>query len=141
MTTSQEGTYQYEDDYPGSPMVHAAVAADAIRSLNHASIRHECAEWPSDIGYALSSLAQMAAGLPQAMEQLGRWVDREEDFGRLRDVEYPALPAERSKGVVDMDHELHRATYWARELAECLNRAHSAVSRLVVASNPEDDDI
>ncbi|NLT53719.1 MAG: hypothetical protein GXX79_03950 [Actinomycetales bacterium] len=71
-----------------SAVDHANAAAEAIRSLNHATLRigdHDPGgyEWPSDVDAVLAELSVMAHRLQQAIWQADRWLRREHDSGRV----------------------------------------------------------
>jgi hypothetical protein len=63
---------------------HAQAAAEAIRALNHVTLR--CGDvagyaWPADVAAVIGHLCTLAERLPQALEQADRWLT-----GRLREA-------------------------------------------------------
>ena len=66
-----------------TPAEAATVAAEGVRSLNHATVSGTGYEWPSDVGDVLNSLTTLAQRLPQALDQAGRWLEREHNAGRV----------------------------------------------------------
>ncbi|MEU3228410.1 hypothetical protein ABZ695_35365 [Streptomyces sp. NPDC006976] len=108
---------------PKNPSRLAADAADAIRGLNHATLSTGQLDWefPADAYSVVGGLAQMAAGLPQALDQIGALP--ESLTGHLSS----------DRGTLDADladayGALADAHDAAHALYEALNRAHSALS-------------
>jgi len=58
-------------------------AAGAVRSLNHATLGGEGLDWPADAYELIGELALAAAGLPQLLAQVGRWLAAALAAGRL----------------------------------------------------------
>ena len=61
----------------------ARTAAGAVRSLNHATLGGDGLEQPADAYGLLGELSQAAAGLPQLLAQVGRWLAAALAAGRL----------------------------------------------------------
>ena len=61
----------------------ARTAAGAVRSLNHATLGGEGLDWPADAYELIGELALAAAGLPQLLAQVGRWLAAALAAGRL----------------------------------------------------------
>ena len=61
----------------------ARTAAGAVRSLNHATLGGEGLAQPADAYELLGELSQAAAGLPQLLAQVGRWLAAALAAGRL----------------------------------------------------------
>ena len=70
-------------DSPGRTLALARTAAGAVRSLNHATFGGDGLEQPADAYGLLGELAQAAAGLPQLLAQVGRWLAAALAAGRL----------------------------------------------------------
>jgi len=61
----------------------ARTAAGAVRSLNHATLGGEGLAQPADAYQLIGELALAAAGLPQLLAQVGRWLATALAAGRL----------------------------------------------------------
>ena len=61
----------------------ARSAAEAVRSLNHATLSGTGLAQPADAYTLLGELALAAAGLPQLLAQVGRWLTTTLGAGRL----------------------------------------------------------
>jgi len=61
----------------------AAAAAEALRSLNHATLGPDGLAQPGDAYDVLAALSLAASRLPQALGQVGRWLDTALADGRL----------------------------------------------------------
>ena len=61
----------------------ARTAAGAVRSLNHATLGGEGLAQPADAYELIGELSQAAAGLPQLLAQVGRWLAAALAAGRL----------------------------------------------------------
>ncbi len=59
---------------PAGPAALARAAADAVRSLNHATLGGGGLDQPADAYDVLGELALAASRLPQALSQVGRWL-------------------------------------------------------------------
>jgi hypothetical protein len=70
-------------DSPQETLALARAAAGAVRSLNHATLGGEGLEQPADAYELLGELALAAAGLPQLLAQVGRWLASALAAGRL----------------------------------------------------------
>jgi hypothetical protein len=66
-----------------TPAEAADTAAESVRALNHATLSGTGYEWPSDVGAVLNALTVLAQRLPQALDQAGRWLEREHNAGRV----------------------------------------------------------
>lgn len=69
---------------PNGPDDLARAACEAVRSLNHSTLPGQCAI--ADHHEMCSVLADLSALLhttPQALHQIGRWIARQHDEGRL----------------------------------------------------------
>ena len=61
----------------------ARAAAEAVRSLNHATLGGDGLAQPADAYELIGELALAAAGLPQLLAQVGRWLASALAAGRL----------------------------------------------------------
>jgi hypothetical protein len=67
---------------PVTPVDWADRAAEAVRGLNHATIRGGYV-WPSDVDAVVGRLESLAIRLPQALDQAARWLRHEHAAGRV----------------------------------------------------------
>ncbi len=65
------------------PDEYADQAAEAIRSLNHATISSGGYVYPSDIDAVIAHLSATVYGMCQSLSQMQRWVFAEADAGRV----------------------------------------------------------
>ena len=70
-------------DSPQETLALARTAAGAVRSLNHATLGGAGLEQPADAYGLLGELSLAAAGLPQLLAQVGRWLASALAAGRL----------------------------------------------------------
>ena len=70
-------------DSPQPAVALGRAAAGAVRSLNHATLGGEGMEHPADAYGLLGELSLAAAGLPQLLAQVGRWLASALAAGRL----------------------------------------------------------
>jgi hypothetical protein len=70
-------------DSPEETLALARTAAGAVRSLNHATLGGDGLEQPADAYAVLGELTLAAAGLPQLLAQVGRWLASAFAAGRL----------------------------------------------------------
>jgi hypothetical protein len=61
----------------------ARSAAEAVRSLNHATLGGNGLDWPADAYEVLGELSLAASRLPQLLGQVGRWLAAALAAGRL----------------------------------------------------------
>jgi len=61
----------------------AQLAAEAIRQLNHATIRGQGYQWPSDIDDVVAELFRAAFGMVQALDQARGWLTRAQAAGKV----------------------------------------------------------
>jgi len=109
-----------------SPTALANEAAEAIRSLNHATIFDGGYEWPSDVDAVLVELEVLTRRIPQALDQASRWLARAQSAGRVgHDGGEDPGPA-----VAEIETGLTVASSCAAQLAETLNRVRQLTARL-----------
>jgi hypothetical protein len=108
----------------------ASAAADAIRGLNHACMSAPRAEleYPADAYSVVGALSELASRLPQAIEQIQRFITDLEHAGELRHD-----TNDRARLQRDL-RKLRGSTEWAMGnadlLAASLSDAHSALAHL-----------
>jgi hypothetical protein len=110
---------------PRTPAQLADDAAEAIRSLNHATMSaRDGWVYPGDAYSTVAGLAAMARMLPQALVQMGRFMDALEETGRLTSDHGQAdLP-----GRLEAFHgAMRNAEDHARILGRALDRAHQSL--------------
>lgn len=115
---------------PVRPRDHAEAAAEAIRALNHATLRHgEPAgyEWPSDVDAVIGQLQALIAYLPQALEQAQSWLLDQQAAGRVGHDTSDRKPAFAVAVVVA---RLNEAQFGCQDLANALNEARRESSHL-----------
>ena len=61
-------------DSPQETLALARTAAGAVRSLNHATLGGDGLAQPADAYELIGELSLAAAGLPQLLGQVGRWL-------------------------------------------------------------------
>jgi hypothetical protein len=70
-------------DSPGETLALARTATGAVRSLNHATLGGAGLDWPADAYELIGELSLAAAGLPQLLAQVGRWLAAALASGKL----------------------------------------------------------
>jgi hypothetical protein len=70
-------------DSPRETLALARTAAGAVRSLNHATLGGTGLAQPADAYELIGDLSLAAAGLPQLLAQIGRWLASALAAGRL----------------------------------------------------------
>ncbi len=68
---------------PQETLALARAAAGAVRSLNHATLGGQGLDQPADAYELIGELSLAAAGLPQLLAQVGRWLAFALAAGRL----------------------------------------------------------
>jgi hypothetical protein len=111
-----------------TPAELADVAAEAIRSANHATLTTPALGWefPSDAYDVVGRLLTMVQRLPQLLEQAGAHVQRLADTGYVRS-DRGGDGAEEVAAALDA---LGRAGTDAVAMAAALGTAHGALSPL-----------
>lgn len=101
-------------------------AAQAVRSLNHATLSRSNLGWeyPGDAYTTVANLSVLVGGLPQAIGQLESLIGSLEDGGHLRSDKGPEdLPGR----LVDFHGAIADAIGQADSLRRALDRAHQAL--------------
>jgi hypothetical protein len=114
---------------------HAQAAAESIRALNHVSFPRSDVgyEWPSDVDSVVIALRSLAARLPQALEQAGRWLATAHAAGRVGHDRMPAPSQAGAQDAVSVDAavaEVVTALEDAARFAELLERALGRAQRV-----------
>lgn len=109
-----------------TPAVLADQAAEAVRSLNHATqrIKGELT-YPSDAYDVVASLKTLTQRLPQSFDQLSTFIER---LGKTGNV--TADYGDADEYIGETRSALASAALIAQTLADHLDRAHSALSPL-----------
>ncbi|RXS69391.1 hypothetical protein EST92_25605 [Streptomyces sp. TM32] len=110
------------------PAAHARAAADAIRSLNHATLSpggRDGWQYPADAYSVIAGLDQMAGGLGQSLEQVWLLLVGITGDNHIR--------SDRGDVTTDLSaarNALFDAHAAVDQLVVALSRAHSAISTL-----------
>ena len=113
-----------------SPAELADAAADAIRSLNHATFPGTGGlTWPSDAYDVIASLGLLASRLPQLLGQLDGWLTREVEQGRVS-VDGGAYVGDPQAAAAVTSHYLDQAATAAHTLHRALDAAQQATAHL-----------
>lgn len=124
---------QLDPDGPHSPERTrrlANVIRDAVRALNHATQpmnRYPGLEFPLDVYEVLGALTPGAHGLTQLFDQLGDWLERELQAGRIA-INYGKYHGDPVGAVSDAMDALQDAVAAAGQLHDAVNRAWNATS-------------
>ena len=123
-------------ELPG-PHRLADAAAEAIRALNHATLRHGDPTgyaWPCDVDAVIGELQLLAERLPQALEQAREWLADQLVAGRVGHDTPGRKAAFAAATVVGY---LNEAEFCAKALAGVLKKARNESSHLTgVADEP-----
>ena len=112
----------------GNPAQCAQEAAEAVRSLNHATLPGAGGlTEPADVYAVLGSLATLTSRMPQALSQLQAFLAREQAAGRVQivDGQHTGDPA---AAVADLEQTLSCAASSADALHHALEHAHATVT-------------
>ena len=118
-----------------SPAEYAERAAEAVRGLNHATIRPGGYVWPSDVNDVVRELQRAATGMGQALEQARTWLARAHARGLVGHDQAADVDA----AVWDAGNALSDAARGARWLGEDLARATAITTHLTGTRYGEDD--
>jgi hypothetical protein len=120
-----------------TPARLADVAAEAIRSANHATFPGASGlTFPSDAYDVLGALELLASRLPQLLTQLDRFVSREVEQGRVA-VDGGEYAGDPQAAAAVASHWLETARAHAAQLGHALDAAQQATAHLAASS---DDD-
>jgi hypothetical protein len=115
---------------PVRPRDHAEVAAEAIRALNHATLRFGDLAgyvWPSDVDGVIAELQLLAERLPQALAQAREWLAEQLVAGRVGHDTPGRKAAFAAAAVVG---QLNQAEICAAALAKTLAQARRESTHL-----------
>lgn len=107
----------------------AEAFAEIPRTLNHLTRHHEALRYPVDADRLLRELATAAARLPQLLGQVSRWLQQEQEAGRIEvtDGQYAGLPA---RAVATAAIRLDEAEAYAQNLQVVLGMAAEITSTM-----------
>ena len=119
-----------DDEEPKSAQV-ARDAGEAIRTLNHLTIRDDDLRYPADVYTVIGALATLEERLPQTLQQLFGFRERQLQDGFIRHddgtVAASTAIAAARRALLD------EAVPTAQQLRAALGRAQQAVSGLSYA--------
>ena len=121
-------------DSPRETLALARTAAGAVRSLNHATLGGDGLGQPADAYELIGELSLAAAGLPQLLAQVGRWLASALESGRLG-CDDGADPA-AAVGGARLSLSGARAT--AAALAAALGQAQQQIAAVHGGPAPEE---
>jgi hypothetical protein len=107
----------------------AQEAAEAIRTLNYATLPHEGypgLEYPSDVYEVIGALKTALERMPQALQQSSLWLGEQYAAGKVGHDS----GADAGLDVASTRSLMDTAATMADELSVVLNRAHSASAHL-----------
>lgn len=115
----------------------AGVLPEVVRTLNHATRDHEALHYPSDADRLIRALEMMASRLPQLIEQVDAWLEREDGAERIEipSGEYEGNPL-LATAAARMELDAARAA--AADLRQSLASAASVTSGM--AAREDDGD-
>lgn len=111
---------------PPSTVELAATTAQAIRDLNHRTRGPDAFPGPAELYRLVTELVLLVDGLPQLLNQLGRWLHAEHDADRVRSDNHADPGPTVSRATAHMAD----AGGAARELAHSLARAQQHLAHL-----------
>lgn len=122
-------------DSPRQTLALARAAAGAVRSLNHATLGGTGLAQPADAYELIGDLSLAAAGLPQLLNQIGRWLASALAAGRLGcdDGTDPAA------AITGARLALSGARDSAAALAAALDHAQQRIAAVNGGPAPEDE--
>lgn len=107
----------------------AATAAQAVRELNHRTRGSDAFTGPAELYRLVGELVLLVDGLPQLLNQLGRWLHVEHDGDRVRSDN----STDPGPTVCRATAQLADAGDAARGLASALDRAQQCLAHLGAA--------
>jgi hypothetical protein len=118
----------------------AAWAAEAIRTLNHATLDAAggAFRFPADADAVLCELATLAQGLPQLCGQLATWLHCQQDAERIA-VTYGPNAGDPQEAVTQATTWLGEAESAAGGLYEALNAARQITATMSAPYDPSED--
>lgn len=61
----------------------AETFAELVRVMNHQTMHHEALRYPAEADRLIREIATAAGRLPQLLEQVTRWLQQEQEAGRI----------------------------------------------------------
>jgi hypothetical protein len=117
-----------------TPAQLANQAAEAVRSLNHATFPGTSTlVFPSDAYGVIASLSVLASRLPQLLAQLDRWLTSEVEAGHVV-VDAGEYACDPQAAAAVASHWLDQATTAAEALHRALDQAQQASAYLATSS-------
>jgi hypothetical protein len=105
-------------------------AAETVRALIYATgAGGQQLRWPSDVAEVLASLRILADRLPQACDQLTRFLARELEAGQVA-ATHGQFTGDAEAATAAAEEWLTQAGAAARRLGDCFGNAHMCVSGL-----------
>jgi len=124
------------DPSPEHTLQLAEALPEIVRALNHQTRHHEALRYPSDADQLLREISTTARRLPQLLEQVTRWLQQEQEAGRV------TVTGSRYPGpalAVDVTRlHLEVAAADARRLRNSLVAALSVTCEMAAAEDRED---
>jgi len=119
----------------------AALFAESVRVLNHATApwQRSGLAYPSDAYGVLGDLAHGVGLLPQLLQQLTAFLERQTEAGHVGEDEYGPHGGDPIAALAAVESWLQQATAAAGQLSAALQRAHSAVGGLHHLDQPTVD--
>lgn len=144
MTTDTRPPLDLDPDAPHSPertRQLADVAADAIRTLNYATMSDRGGlEYPGDAYELLGALVQLTQRLPQLSGQVAAWLDSEQAAGHLGEVPAPRgrYGGDSARAVAAAGSALAEAGRAAARLSSLLGEAQAAIAGVEYVGRNDD---
>ena len=127
-------------DSPPDPQYVLELAeafAQIVRALNHLTRDHEALEFPAEGDHVLRELSSAAARLPQLLDQIAGWYEREAAAGKLEAVSgaWAGMPG-MAVAAIRMRADAARMT--AEQLQADIASVAEVTSTLAAAETSED---
>ena len=124
---------------PHSPEYTAALAnaiADAVRTLNHATLNHpgEALAFPADADAVISALATAMQRVPQLLDQLSGWLTEEYRAGRMQ-ITYGPHAGDPGAATLEARIGLSEASAIAGQLHAALKGVGAVTSKISAPEN------
>ena len=140
MTDDQPYSVAINIDSPPDPQYVLELAeafAQIVRALNHLTRDHEALEFPAEGDHVLRELSSAASRLPQLLDQIAGWYEREAAAGRLMVVsgEWGGFPG---MAAVAIRRRADAARMTAEQLQADIASVAEVTSTLAAAETSED---
>jgi hypothetical protein len=114
----------------------AEALPEIVRTLNHQTRHHEALRDPSDADRLLREISTAAGRLPQLLEQATRWLEKEQEAGRIEMTgrRYPG--SDLAVNVARLHLEM--AAGDARHLQNSVDAALSVTCEMAAAEDRKD---